>query len=338
MRHRRLPAAALVAAVATLASSCGSSGPGRSSAPTAPARPVTTTTTAPPTRLSAVTAPWRLPDPVSRPVVLAGGSGFAVLGGLATGDTSTSRIIQVDPASGSAGVAGALAVAVHDSAGAALGGTDYVFGGGSYSTVSTVQAWSGGGAARPVGHLPAGRSDLAAVTAGSTAYVVGGFDGSVMDPQVLATTDGTTFKTVASLPVPVRYPAVAFAAGALWVLGGVTSTSESGAAETSAIQRIDPATGAAAVVGHLPRPMGHATAVVLDGWVFLLGGRSGAVPSATIWRLDPATATVQPAGTLPQAVSDAGSVVVGGTAYLVGGEVTGPTAPLDTVVVLRPVA
>jgi hypothetical protein len=283
-----------------------------------------------------VTASWHLPDPVSRPVVIADGSGFDILGGLATGDVSTDRLVQVDPAHGSAHVAGVLALAVHDSAGAALAGRDYVFGGGSYQTVSTVQSWAGGGTASEVGHLPRPRSDLAAVTNGATAYIVGGFDGSNLDADVLSTTDGTTFRAVASLPVPVRYPAVAYAAGMIWVLGGVTTTNESGTLETSAIQKVDLTTGRAAVVGHLPQPLGHAAAVVLAGQVYLLGGRSGSVPSAAIWRLDAATGAVRPAGTLPQARSDAGAVVVDGTAYLVGGEIAGPVAPLDTVVVLRP--
>jgi N-acetylneuraminic acid mutarotase len=282
-----------------------------------------------------VRQPWQLPAPVSRPVVVPDGSGFLILGGLATGDRSTDRVVRVDPATGGGGLAGTLALAVHDSAGAVLGGRDMVFAGGSYSTVSTVQEWSGGGAGREIGHLPSGRSDLAAVTVGSTAYIVGGFDGTHMDPEVLATSDGLTFRPVAALPVPVRYPAVGYAAGALWVFGGVTSTSEGGTQETAAIQRIDPATGQASVVGHLPQAMGHATAVSLAGHVFVLGGRSGTTPSAVIWRLNPATCSVEPAGTLPQALSDAGSVVVGSTAYLVGGEVTGPAAPLSSVVALR---
>lgn len=285
-------------------------------------------------RLTVLTEPWRLPAAVSRPVVLPDGSGFIILGGLATGDRSTDWVVRVDPATGAAVPTGTLALAVHDSAGAVLGGRDVLFGGGSYSTVSVVQDWSGSGTGREIGNLPSGRSDLGAVTVGSTTYIVGGFDGTHMDPEVLVTSDGLTFRPVAALPVPVRYPAVGYAAATLWVFGGVTSTSEGGTQETTAIQRIDPTTGQASVVGHLPEAMGHATAVSLAGQVFVLGGRSGTTPSAAIWRLNPANSSVEPAGTLPQALSDAGSVV-GSTAYLVGGEVTGPAAPLSSVVALR---
>lgn len=332
--------AAVVASGCTSASHPSASGAGTTattpphSAPTTPTERGTGAVP-PVTRLQAVTEPWSLPAAVSRPVVLPDGNGFVILGGLATGDVSTSRIVRVDPAAGQAAPAGQLALAVHDSAGAQLHGEWFVFGGGSYSTVAEVQGWTSG-VATDLGRLPDSRSDLSTVTAGSTAYLIGGFDGTSLTPDVLATQDGVTFRVVGQLAVPVRYGAVAAAGGAIWIIGGVTGTSEGATAETDAIQRLDPATGKVAVVGRLSQPMAHATAVTLDNQVFVLGGRSGSVPSATIWRLDPATSVLSAAGALPQALSDAGSVVVGGSAYLVGGEITGPAAPLSSVVVLHP--
>jgi N-acetylneuraminic acid mutarotase len=286
--------------------------------------------------MSAATAAWTLSAPVSRPVVLPDGRGFVVLG-LATGDTSTSRIVQVDPARGDSWVAGNLAVAVHDSAGALIGSRFFVFGGGSVSSVSAVQAWVAGSAAS-VATLPQVRSDLSAATLDGTTYIVGGYDGSAMTPAVLATTNGVSFRSVAQLAVPVRYAAVAGIGSTLWVLGGVTSTSEGGTAETDAVQKVDLASGQVTVVGKLPQQMGHATALILDGQIFILGGRSGTTPSAAIYRLDQTSGAVVPAGRLPRAVSDAGSVVVDGVGYLVGGEAAGPAGPLDTVVTLRPSA
>lgn len=328
----------------TLAVSCSSgahpasrtpAAPGRTGAGAGTATPPTTARSTP-TQLKADQELWRLSAAVSRPVVLPAGSRFVVLGGLATGDVSTSRIVEVDPATGDSQLAGHLALAVHDSAGAVIGGRWYLFGGGSYSTVATIQAWSSGSATE-AGRLPDPRSDLSAATLGTTTYIAGGFDGTAMTSDVLATTDGLTFRTVGRLAVPVRYAAVAASGGSLWVIGGVTSTGEGGTAETDAIQRVDLASGQVSVAGHLGQPMGHATALVLDGQIFVVGGRSGTVPSAAIWRLDTSTASLQPAGHLPQAVSDAGSVVAGGVGYLVGGEVSGPAQPLDTVIALRPV-
>jgi N-acetylneuraminic acid mutarotase len=258
------------------------------------------------------------------------------LGGLATGDTSTSRIVAVDPADGDSRISGSLVVAVHDSAGAVIGGRDFVFAGGSTSTMSVVQAWSTTGSATEVARLPEARSDLSAVTLDGTVYVVGGFNGSAMTPDVLATRDGVSFRPVAELEVPVRYAAVAGVGDSLWVIGGVTSTSEGGTTETDVVQHVNLVSGRVTLTGRLPQPMGHATALVLNGQIFVLGGRSGTVPSAAIWRLDSASGALALAGQLPTPVSDAGSVVVGGVGYLVGGELDGPSQPLDTVVVVRP--
>ncbi len=318
-------------AVLVLATACSSAAQhGRTA--TAPA----ITSTPPATvGISASGETWTLPAAVSRPVVLPDRSGFVLLGGLATGDTSTSRVVQVDPATGDSKVAGNLALAVHDAAGAAIDGRLFVFGGGSTSTVPMVQAWTAGPATE-VARLPDARSDLSAATLDGTTYIAGGFDGSVMTPDVLATTDGESFRPVARLAIPVRYAAVAGLGSTLWVVGGVTSTSEGGTTDTDAVQKVDLVSGQVTVAGQLPQPMGHATALVLGGEIFVLGGRSGTTPSATIFRLNPDSGALTLAGQLPRAVSDAGSVVVDGIGYLVGGEITGPAAPLDTVVVLRP--
>jgi len=297
--------------------------------------PTTTSSPSAAVSVSASAEAWTLPAAVSRPVVLPDRSGFVVLGGLATGDTSTSRVVQVDAASGNSRIAGNLAVAIHDSAGAVIDGRFFVFGGGSTSTIPIVQAWTAGPATE-VARLPDARSDLSAVTLGGTTYIAGGYDGSAMTPDVLATTDGESFRSVARLAIPVRYAAVAGLGSTLWVVGGVTSTSEGGTTETDAVQKVDLASGQVTVAGRLPEPMGHATALTLDGQVFVVGGRTSSAPSASIFRLDPVSGALALAGQLPRAVSDAGSVVVGSVGYLVGGETNGAAEPLDTVVALHP--
>ena len=64
-----------------------------------------------------------------------------------------------------------------------------------------------------VGNLPAPRSDAQAATIGATSYIVGGFDGTRPDAPVVATTNGQTYRTIATLPVPVRNAAVAALGG-----------------------------------------------------------------------------------------------------------------------------
>ena len=220
-----------------------------------------------------------------------------------------------------------MADPVHDAASATLGRTTYVFGGGSPDTVATVQAVTAPTTPGPrdrraptVGQLPQPRSDLAVATvtgghggsATSTAYLVGGYDGTTYLPGVLATTDGRHFTTVATLPVPVRYPAVVAAGGMIYAFGGQTASAGSTTTATNAIQRIDPATHKATVIGHLPQALYGAAAFLIGTTVYVAGGQSPAAPpspgSAPSCRL---RARVLHAGLLPQADAFAGYATVG---------------------------
>ena len=276
-----------------------------------------------------------LPQGLSRTVAVNTGDAILVMSGLSPGDASTSRVVRINPTNGAAQLIGHLTTAVHDASGAFLNGDALVFGGGAGTQVSAVQA-ERAGSASVIGHLPAGRSDTAAATIGNTAYVVGGFDGHQLPRAVLATTDGRSFRAVATLALGVRYPAVAAAGGAVWVVGGQLATTEGtlAGAQTSDIQRIDPATGKVTVVGHLPTSLGHASAFSLGGSIYVCGGRVGSTASSRIWRLDPATGRVTLAGRLPMAYSDMAAVVFGSAAYLIGGETTGPAAPIRTILKL----
>jgi hypothetical protein len=274
-----------------------------------------------------------LPVAVTRAVAVAGGGRVLVLGGLGPGDVTTGRVVSLHPFGSLAHLVGSLREPVHDASGAWLRGRAVVFGGGSSTEVADAQAWSSGGG-RVVGRLPSGRSDSAAAVLDGTAYVVGGYDGSALVRRVVATRDGSSFDRVARLRVPVRYPAVAAAGGAVWVLGGdlATSTGSAGGPQTDAIQRLDPSTGRVTVVGRLPHAMGHAAAFVLGGQLFIAGGRVGTGPSNRIWRVDTRTGRVTPAGRLPAAASDMAAVAVGGRVLLIGGETSGPAAPLRSIV------
>lgn len=285
--------------------------------------PSTRATSRPALLLTAAVLPWRLPRPLSRTVVLADGTGLLVAGGL-TATGSTAAILRLDPTSGAVRNAGRLAEPVHDAAGVRLGAERLVFGGGDQLSTAAVQGLGRG----VVGRLPRVRSDLVAAVVGSTGYVMAGYDGSRPDASVLRTTDGRHFLDVATLPVPVRYPAVATAGHDIYLFGG---ESDSGA--TSVIQRLDPVTRSARIVGRLPGPLAHASAITLDGGIFVLGGISAGAASADIQRYDPATGHLAPAGRLPYRVSDAAPAVLNGTAYLLGGENPDPIA---TVIALRP--
>jgi N-acetylneuraminic acid mutarotase len=275
-----------------------------------------------------------LAAPVAREVVVSDGTVFTIAGGLDATKFSTAAVVTVDPSTGSSRPAGTLLAAVHDAAGARVGTRTLVFGGGgSTENGSTdVQAVPATGATSVVGKLPLGRSDHVAAEVGGKVYVLGGYDGANIVPDVLSTTDGSSFTKVGVLPVPVRYPAVAAVGKAVYLFGGVMNSAAG--LDTNAVQRLDTATGAITTVAHLPASLSHASAVVLGGRVYLLGGYvDNTKLSNQILQFEPATGTTTAVGTLPVPLSDAAAVVIDGRGYLVGGQST-DRAPVATVVIV----
>ncbi len=318
-----------------------------------------------PASIEAGVEAWPLATPLSRETVVATGTGLAVLGGITPSGTSLATVSTIAPATGTMAPTAGLADPVHDAGTATIGSTTYVFGGGSPDTVATVQAVAtptvppaAGVTGTVVGQLPQPRSDLDVATitrgrgtkASTTAYLVGGYDGTTYLPGVLATSDGTHFSTVATLPVPVRYPAVVAAGGMIYAFGGQTASAGSTTTATDAIQRIDPATHKATVVGHLPQPLYGAAATVIGSTVYVAGGQAPGGPTLTqITAFVPTSGKVLHAGLLPQATAFAGYATVGSgrsaVGYLVGGEVTSQTGTdqagvatgsLRSVISLRP--
>ncbi len=283
--------------------------------------------------------PWQLAAPLSREVAVPGAAAgsISVLGGLTAGNATTGNVVNLAVPAGTQTPAGALATAAHDAGATTLGSRVLVFGGGALNSFTTVQAYplTAVGASATgvvVGQLPQPRSDDDAVTIGHTAYVVGGYDGTVADPEVLSTTDGSSFHVVGSLPVPVRYPAVAALGRMIYVFGG--QQIGGAAAPVNAVQRIDTASGKIQVVGHLPQALFGASAVTLGGVVYVAGGTTGASDSGVIYAFDPAKGRVLVAGHLVTPLANAAVATVAGTAWLVGGE--GGTTPTTTVQMMKP--
>jgi outer membrane protein assembly factor BamB len=251
-------------------------------------------------------------------------------------------VFSLDTTDGTLRPVGTLSVGVHDAAGSIIGRRYVVFGGGSPTTVARVEAFPAGPSAQ-YGAMPAPRSDAAAVKVGRTTYIIGGFTGSSPEASVLATTDGSTFRTVGSLRVPIRYPAVASSGGKLYVFGGQAITGGRAGLPVNDIQLVDPATHSSRVIGHMPEPLAGAAAIKLSGSIYLAGGdtsttqatkrgignqqtaikTSSSTPlftASTIWVFDRAKLTMLDAGRLQVPVSHAGVAVLGAHAWLVGGE------------------
>jgi N-acetylneuraminic acid mutarotase len=335
---RRARPAAVFGALALVVSACNSGGGNDRSATSAPS---TTAAKAPTSSAPATTAtagavritpaPWKLPSPSSREVVLTDGKQLFLLGGLDATKQTTGSVVRVDPSNGASQAVGSLAQPVHDAAGAALRGAYVVVGGGTGEEGSAaVQTFDPASPSKLVGNLPGPRSDHVAVELDGKVYVVGGFDGRQLTRDVLVSDDGVTYRAVGALAEPVRYPAVAAAGGAIYVFGGVATAS---GADTRSIQKIEPASGQVTVVAQLPAPLSHASAVVLGDQILVLGGFGNNQVTGQVLRFDSHTAAVTDAGSLPAPVSDGAAVTVGDTAYLVGGQGT-DRAPVAAVVTL----
>jgi N-acetylneuraminic acid mutarotase len=282
----------------------------------------------------AADAEWTLPTPVAGAVAVRSGTRFTLVGGLDASGASSAAVVDVDPKTGVAKSAGTLARAVHDAAAVRAARRILVLGGAVGETATAdVQAVSGG-TGTWIGALPGPRVDLVAARVGKVTYVFGGGNGDAILPDILRTTDGVTFTSAGSLPVPVRHPAVAVVGTAIYVFGGVSNPGRG--IDTRAVQRFDTELGVVDTVAQLPTPLSHASAVVLRGQVFLLGGFvDDSRLSDQIVRFDPATGASATVGTLPAPVSDTAAVVVGDRGYLVGGR-GADRVPRATVTVLTP--
>lgn len=321
MRHLPCAVAALAAVLTLAACTDGASrstpATGASVGDPAPTSAAPSAAAPVPPRLRVRTVA-RLPTGFGREAVISTGRGAIVAGGFVGGHSSLATAYRLDLPSGRVRPMPPLRVPVHDTAGALAGGP-LVIGGGNAAEQSVVQAWDGTGW-KVVGRLPQPRSDLVAVTVSGRVLVLGGYDGArPAEPGILRSTDGRTWTTIGTLPVPVRYPAAAVAQGAVWLVGG-----ESSGAMQTAIQRVDPVTGRARVVGRMPHPLGHAVALPFGDRLLIAGGRTATdTLTGHLWWFDLRTKAVSSAGHLPGPLSDAAVAQRGSAFYLIGGETPG---------------
>lgn len=284
------------------------------------------------TARSAITR-WRLPAPVYRTVAATIGNAAFILGGLDSAGITIASVDRFSPSSGGARLAGQLAQPTHGAAAVAIGDRVIVFGGASTYVYSTIQSYNPSTEKTVVAALlPSPRADLAAATTGLRTALLGGFNGYGALSSVLVGHGIAGFRTVAQLPVAVRYPAVAVVGNDAYLFGGLLSGGEYSGSFTADIQQVNMTTGRARVVGALPYPVAHAKATVLDGQVLVVGGSTPSGPTADILRFGPAEHSISLVGRLPAALTDGALVTIGRRAYLFGG--LGTSGPRDEIEVI----
>lgn len=291
--------------------------------------------------------PWQLNSPLSRMAVYSGANNQLVIaGGLTASNLSASGIYTLNTSSGTLTQTGDLPYSLHDAASAPVGNNFGIFGGGDSNSYARTSLFNSNGQVTETAALPQARSDAAAINLNGKTYIIGGYNGSNADPEVLVTSDGKSYRSIGSLPVPVRYAAVTSSGKYIFVFGGEAIGGSNSGQPVSDVQIINTANNSISLTSwHLPVPLEGAAAFNINGEIFLAGGQSNTpetihigvgttqVPGVnvasnsltynTIWALDSSTGKFLNAGTLQLPVSNAGTAVIGSRAWIVGGEYNG---------------
>ena len=266
--------------------------------------------------LRIVPAPWALAAPIQREVAVAGGRGPIYLaGGLDASGQSAAGVFALNPRNGRLRQLGNLPHAVHDAAGAIVSNQLVVFGGGSVAPTDLIQSFDlRTHGSSVVGHLPNPLADLTAASSRDATYLVGGFDGMRPQRAIYRVSSTLALTRVGTLPVGLRYPAVAADAGGNLVIAG----GDSAAGPVSTVYVFNTNSRHVTLLGHLRSQLGQASAFVLDGRVFIAGGMNPAGrPLRSVYRIDPSgVRAVRP---LPHPLADAAATQVGRAGWILGG-------------------
>ena len=176
-------------------------------------------------------------------------------------------------------------------------------------------------------------------------YAFGGFVLPSSGPPAWAPVDNAweydpaadTWKALAPVPTKRGSPVAAVAGDKIYVIGGATTPP--GSKETvvhptrphvsvATVEEYDPATNTWRQRTSMPTPRNHATAGVVNGKIYVIGGRvggafitSGSSNADVVEEYDPATdAWGSPRAKMPSARSAMASSVYGGRIYVTGGE------------------
>ena len=266
-----------------------------------------------------VSVRYRLPAPVEREVAVAHNGEVIIAGGLDAGGASTAGVFRMNPASGALTSLGTVRQPFHDAAGAVIGNDLFIFGGGEAQSSANVQRFNlGVHTSQAVAKLPRALSDLAAATTSNGVYLIGGYDGHTPRREIYHTIDGTHFSLTATLPVGLRYPAVAALGANVVIAGGVSPSGVMGE-----VYLLNTTTATLRLLGGLPAPVAHAEAFAIGNAVYIAGGIDAAGHiTAAITKIEPASdQIIRVPGAVP--VSDAATVAADGSELVVGGVTSG---------------
>jgi len=207
------------------------------------------------------------------------GTAFLLGGGEAT---SSDAVVQINPRTGTAHVAGTLGEPLSDLGATTIGDSVYIAGGYTGSRYATaVLRLRPGRPPALVARLPVGLRYAGVAALHGTIYIAGGMTTTGASDAVFAVDPrGRTVRRVGTLPSPVAHAPLAALRGSLYLIGGADITG----APLARILRIGAAAGTVVVAGRLPSALADSAAVGDGTRIVVLGG-SGAKPSAAVYAL-----------------------------------------------------
>lgn len=287
-------------------------------------------TPAPPVAVDASVA-GRLPFPLEREVALAWGRRLVLAGGIGPTGASSATVLALAVGSGATALTLALAVPTHDAGGALSGTTLLVAGGGQVASTAEVQTLRlvPGARATARAALPGPRSDLCAVPWRGGAVLAGGYDGARPTLSVVSIGPTGAAREIGRLLRGVRYAACVLDGSTLYLAGGLALV-DGRWQPIRLVQAVDVRTGRTRAVGELPEPLAGASAALLDGSLYVLGGDSPSGAQDAVLGYDPRTGRFALEGRLPYPLAYAAAASFGDVVDVAGGDAGG--GPLDGIV------
>jgi hypothetical protein len=278
------------------------------------------------------TAQLQQPVFASTAAPIPGKPAFSLLGGLDSSQNATAEVANVTPTR--TATVGTLPVSLYAAAAVTLKNQEYIFGGaeGSAATATPEQgilSYSvlGSGTITEIAHLPSDNYGLSAAAIGGTIYLVGGDDGSATLATIVAWRPGAKAIIVKTLPVALRYAAVAAVGDKLVIAGGLMANKTA----SDKIFIFNTSTHTIHTLrAKLPTGLYAASGATLGTLAYVIGGQPGyeKAPVGTIYSVDPSTGKLARAGTMTTPRAEAAAVVVNNAIYLAGG-LSGATAVAD---------
>jgi len=245
------------------------------------------------------------------------GPGILVVGGLNQAGAAVGAIQQFDGSKTTQ--LRSLPASVRSGAAVRIGNAAYLLGGvGSPAGGAAILRLPSAGRdpVTQVAALPRPVSDSVAATLDGAVFLFGGFTGQQPTATIFAWQPGGAPHPTAHLPSRLLYAAAVTVGNRVIIAGGIVNGTP-----TRAILAFDPRAHRVTKIGALPLPLSRAVAGLIDGQVYVVGGRASGPHDQTraIYRVDPDTGSAAYAGALPAPLSDAAVTSTGGKLLVAGG-------------------